>query len=447
MRGRLRDAALPLLVALVYLNVSTVFVRQYDLPSILRVVIIALTILAVLELGFRGTVEVVLQPLTFLLASYVAILLLTSTFARSTRFADERLLDSLKALGIFMLFVALASGWRRIQISSYAIIVSATFLSVLGLYQALTGNYSRWFGGFARVKNAHIYGDVFQPRIAGPLGDPNFFAQILVIAVPIALFAGWESRSKRVRTAAFAAAALIIGAILLTYSRGGMLALGIVLLLALVAHRVDKRRMIIGAAALLVFLLLLPSRFTERFVTIEQIFPGSEETLHPDSSFQKRRLLTATAWEMFKDKPVLGVGTGNFTVWFDHYAERVGSAAREYDDPGERHYPHSLYLEIAAESGLAGLAVLVVIVIVSLAGFRSAYGELTAAGERELAGLAKALELALIGYLVSSLFLHGHFQRYIWLLFAFSAAFARLTAARTAEQFVIPNEAKRSVAK
>lgn len=433
MMGRLRDAALPLLVALIYLNVSAVFVRQYDLPSILRMVIVALTILAVLERGFDGIAAVVLQPLTFLLASYVAVLLLTSTFASSSRFADARVMDSLKALGIFMLIVALASGWRRLRLSSYAIIVSAAFLSVLGLYQTLTGNFGRWFGGFARVKDAHIYGDVFQHRIAGPLGDPNFFAQILVMAVPIALFAGWESRRDRVRWAAFVAAGLIIGAILLTYSRGGMLALGIVLVLALIAHRVDKRRMIAGGAALLLFLLLLPARFTERFITIEQILPGSKETLHPDSSFQKRRLLTATAWEMFKDRPILGVGAGNYTVWFDHYAERVGSAAREYDDPGERHYPHSLYLEIAAESGLAGLAIFAVVVAISLANFRSAYEELTAGGQRELAGLAKALELALIGYLVSSLFLHGHFQRYLWLLFAFSAAFARLAAPRTVE--------------
>jgi putative inorganic carbon (HCO3(-)) transporter len=430
---RLRDAALPLLVAMVYLNLSAVFVRQYDLPSLLQALVVLLAVLAVLERGLEGMAAILLQPLTFLLASFIAVLLLTTTFTSNTRLADARVMELLKALGIFILVLALASSWKRLRACSYTIVASATFLSILGLYQSLSGNYGRWFGGFARVKNAHIYGDVFQPRIAGPLGDPNFFAQILLMAAPLALFAGWESPRKRMRAAAFAAAALMIGAILLTYSRGGMLALGVVLVLALMAHRVDKRRLIAGAAALAVLLLLLPASFTERFITIEQILPGGDEALHPDSSFQKRKLLTATAWEMFKDKPLLGVGAGNYTVWYDHYAERVGSAAREYDDPGERHYPHSLYLEIAAESGLAGLAVFAAVVAISLAGFRSAFRELSASGERELAGLAKAFEIALIGYLVSSLFLHGHFQRYLWLLFAFSAAFARLAAPQTVE--------------
>jgi hypothetical protein len=38
-----------------------------------------------------------------------------------------------------------------------------------------------------------------------------------------------------------------------------------------------------------------------------------------------------------------------------------------------------------------------------------------------MGGLTKAFEIALIGYLISSIFLHGHFHRYLWLIFAFSS--------------------------
>jgi hypothetical protein len=46
------------------------------------------------------------------------------------------------------------------------------------------------------------------------------------------------------------------------------------------------------------------------------------------------------------------------------------------------------------------------------------------AGDKLHAGLASALAIALLGYLVSSLFLHGHFQRYLWILLGLSAALA-----------------------
>jgi hypothetical protein len=46
-----------------------------------------------------------------------------------------------------------------------------------------------------------------------------------------------------------------------------------------------------------------------------------------------------------------------------------------------------------------------------------------------VASLATGVQLALIGYLVSSLFLHGHFPRYLWLLFGFCAALYRLAPA------------------
>ena len=431
----MRRAALPLLVALVYLNASTVLVRRYDIPSLLQVAIVLLTIMALAEGRLEGTVNVLLQPLTFLLVSYTAVLLLTTTFARDPRIADQRVLESVKSFGVFLLVVALASNVRRLFVAASTLVVSATFLSLLGIYQTLTGNYARWFGGFARVKNAQIYSDVFQPRIAGPLGDPNFFAQILLLAVPVALFIGWESRGK-VRWLAFGCAAIIVAATLLTYSRGGMLALGVILVLALIAHRVDRRRMIGGVAALVVLLLLLPASFTRRFVTIEQILPGGGETIHRDSSFEKRRLLTATAWVTFKNNPLLGVGAGNYTVWFDHYAEQVGSEARGYDDPGEIHYPHNLYLEIAAETGVLGLVIFAAIVAMTLAHLRSANRALADEGLREAAGVAKALELAVIGYLISALFLHGHFQRYLWLMFGLAAAFARVTPLVRSEKTV-----------
>jgi putative inorganic carbon (HCO3(-)) transporter len=190
-----------------------------------------------------------------------------------------------------------------------------------------------------------------------------------------------------------------------------------------------------GLALAGLLVVALPSDFTERLTTLEQVFPGGGETLHPDSSFEKRRLVTRAAWEMFLDHPLSGVGAANYTVHYDRYADRVGSAAREYDDPGETHYPHNLYLEIGAETGVPGLLVFGAAVLVAFGYLRRARRRALARGDPGTAVLARGVALGLVGYLVSSLFLHGQFQRYLWLLFALAAALDALGRIPDADDF------------
>ena len=49
------------------------------------------------------------------------------------------------------------------------------------------------------------------------------------------------------------------------------------------------------------------------------------------------------------------------------------------------------------------------------------------------AGLAVAFLIALAGYIVSSLFLHGHFPRYLWMLLGFAVGIERLARSDTSE--------------
>ena len=108
------------------------------------------------------------------------------------------------------------------------------------------------FGGLARVKQAHIFGRHFEPRIAGPVGDPNFFAQMLIPAVPIALLLAQSASSVREKALAFGSAAVVTAAVVLTYSRGGALALGVVLGLWLLGQGVSARRLAVAGGAVLV---------------------------------------------------------------------------------------------------------------------------------------------------------------------------------------------------
>ncbi|MFP3941975.1 MAG: O-antigen ligase family protein, partial [Thermoanaerobaculia bacterium] len=441
------EAALVVLGAFVYLNLSEVLVRQHGLPSLLQLLVLPVAVAALLDRPLRETAAVAFQGPTLLVAAWVLTQLASTTWAWDPAHATEVVAESVKAFVLFLVLALLARTPRRVRLLCWTAVASGCLLAAFGAYQVATGDFDARFGGLARIKDAHIYGDEFEPRIAGPLGDPNFFAQILLVLVPIALAlaagapgAGRAGLARR--GVALGAAGLLVAGTVLTYSRGGALALAVVLGLSLAARGVRGRE-IAGALVVLVLVwVVLPAGFTRRLTTLEQLSGGGEAALHPDSSFEKRKLVTASAWRMFLDHPVLGVGAGNYTTRFGPYAERVGSPAREYDEPFGPNYPHNLYLEVGAETGLVGLALFGAALAALLAGLETARRRLVLAHAAEAGGggrtprawgdfgssaaLARGVQIALVGYLVSSLFLHGQFQRYLWVLFALAVAFGDL---------------------
>jgi len=421
---------LVLFVAFIYLNLSQVLVRHHGLPSLLQLLALPLLLAAGASRSASQIRRVLGAPATVSLGLYLLAAAASTTVASDPDLADRRVAEVAKGAIVFLLAALLAGSAGAVRRAVGTMLGAGAALAAMAIVQVLTGRAGEEYGGLARIKYAHIYGDVFEPRIAGPLGDPNFFAQILVLLVPLALFLARGEPGPRSRALALGAAGLVTAAAVLTYSRGGALALGCVLLLSAIALRVPLRRAVLaGVLVVLTLLALVPAGFARRLETLEQVAPwGDERILRPDSSFQKRRLLVAAAWRMFLDHPVLGVGAGNYTVHFETYADEVGSAARDYEDPAEPHFPHSLYLEIAAETGILGLLPFGLAVIAAFASLRRARAAFLAAGDGASGGLTRGFEIALVGYLVSSLFLHAHFSRYLWLLLGLSTALALVPA-------------------
>ena len=317
-----------LLAVFVYWNLSQVLVRYHGLPSLLQLLVLPIALSAVIAAGRRGIEALAAHPVPWLAGGWLCTLLLSTTRAWDSRIADAELAEAVKGFALFALLALLAADRRRLRVAAGATLAAAVVLAGLALWQVGSGDFSHEWGGLARIKLAQIYGDVFEERIAGPLGDPNYFAQILLVLVPLGLLPSWAGRGSR-RLLPFAAAVVLATATVFTYSRGGALALALVVGLSVLVRGITWRMAAVATAGLLVAVLLVPGAFTRRLTTIRQALPGGQEqVLDPDSSIAKRRLVTRVAWEMFLDHPVLGVGAGNYAERFQPYAARTGSAAR-----------------------------------------------------------------------------------------------------------------------
>jgi O-antigen ligase len=410
----------PILVTFVYLNLSETLVRYHQFPSLLQFLVVALAFAAWLKADTERVAIVARQRVTQLVLVYLLVVFASTAWAADRGIADERFGSIARAVVLFLLGTLLMRTRHRLMQGVVALVASAAAIGLLILFQVATGQYDNEFGGLARVKDAHIYGDVFQARIAGPNGDPNFFARMLLLAIPPAGMLAFHAREKWQRRLSLAASVIILATLAATYSRGAMVALALMAAMMLHALHVRWQSTAAVGAAMLLVLLLLPASVTQRFVTIEEFLPGDEQPLHPDSSFQERRLLMSVAWVMFGANPIGGVGAGNYTARYDDYVGATGSEFRQYGDPSDRHYPHNLALEIASETGVIGLAAFAALL---LAAWRSLS---RAQRDEELGPFATAMKIGLAGFLVAGLFLHLAEPRTLFLMLAFAASMERL---------------------
>lgn len=423
------EAGLLMLIALFYTNASEVGVRHYGLPSLLQLLSLGTAAgVAVRLVGLNGRPgrRLIVDPLLVPLLLYGAVMFVSSLGALNLGLADERLSDLLKGLLIFVVVTNLTTSKLTLKRVVWALVASGAILATISVYQVLTGAYDQDFGGFGRTKVALIVGESREPRIAGSLSDPNFYAQILVMLVPLALYRLWDEPSFGRKLLAGYALAVTTLAAIFTYSRGGAIALALVLLLAVLHKRVSVKYFLLGLLALAPLVLFVPEGFQGRVGTLTELAPNSEDgsagTEGEDSSFRHRKMLMAAAQEMFADHPMMGVGPGNYTEHFDEYSGQVGMTMRSFDNFGQQQFPHNLYLEVAAETGIVGLLAFFAIIAGTALSLRLAYRSFRDAGETGSANVVASLALSAVAFLTTSLFLHGTYIRYFWLSCAISAA-------------------------
>jgi O-antigen ligase len=417
----------PLLVIVLYADVSDSLMTQFPLPSLLRPIILLLAIVAWKYRRVAQPLNVALQLPVIFLMLYAIAGYATGVWARNIRAVDGRFSEFVKATCICVLAASLLVSWQALRRALLALIVTAAAMSAVSLVQVTTGKLENFLGGMVKVQEGNIYGEVTMPRASGPpVSDPNFYARILLVGIPMAAALAIHERRRPRKLAYWALAALITGGTLVTYSRGAMFALFAMCGLMVLALRVRPRHMVGLALVGVLVITMLPRAMSERFLTIEALASSEDQPVRVDSSVAKRKLLYGVGIRMFDAHLLGGVGAGNFNEHYETFANQVKMAERDWNEPGSPQFPHGLYFEIASETGLMGLLTFLGAAAAAFLYLWGARRKLLERGETRRAAIASGIGVALAGYLMASVFLHESHVRYFGLYVGLAVAVARL---------------------
>ncbi|HET8651941.1 MAG TPA: O-antigen ligase family protein [Gaiellaceae bacterium] len=268
-------------------------------------------------------------------------------------------------------------------------------------------------------------------RSTGGTGDPNVFAAYQVVALPLAVVLADRAQKRWERVVVYGAILAVIGSVLTSVSRGGVLTLTALTLLLLVApartfFRSARHKAIFATAAVIAATVSLAASGDQILPRLESVF-GDDAAETAASRGSGRLEFWAAAWRSAHERPLNGLGYGAFRdvsnelivdtpgVSFQHFELRPG---------GSR--VHSAYLGSLAELGIVGLALFLGLLCSTALALRRTAKRARAAGRYFVMRVANALLLSLLGWSIASVFLSSETSRPLWIVVGLALALPKL---------------------
>jgi probable O-glycosylation ligase (exosortase A-associated) len=219
--------------------------------------------------------------------------------------------------------------------------------------------------------------------------DNNGAGLMLAMGVPLCLFI-WEGMRTPWRWVFLSLVPVLLHAVLMSYSRGAMLSLAVVA--PLVVLRSRHRPLMTAGMVVMAFMLpfLAGEEIRARFTSIQEF--------ESDGSAGSRLVSWQAGWDIARENPILGVGVRNSSLITEQYGVQEGN----------NRAIHSQYLQLAADSGLVGLALYLAALVAvwrSLRRTRLATREHRTDDERLACALANGIESSLAVFCIGAAFL------------------------------------------
>jgi hypothetical protein len=332
------------------------------------------------------------RPVHFLLMGMLVLALALSSMARSGfSMALSTVSDFLPAICFMLLALVNLTSVRRLQISCITVVLSVLTLSAFGISAFHTGAMSEQFVIRQNVDNPER--DLTSPllvdetpvpatdksgtsmwrvRSVGFLNDPNDFAQVLVMTLPMIWALLPVGRWFLQTLFLIPTSAALLYTIVLTQSRGAIIGLAAIGLLAALKVLGKTSTLVLAGVGLL--------------GVLGMTFGGGRAFSSGEESAAQR----IDAWwegiNLLKAYPIFGVGPGNFT---DH------------------HYltAHNSFVLCFSELGLFGFFAWMGLIVVAYQGLNQVISQAETSSTTQISRMAEGLRMSLTGYLACAWFL------------------------------------------
>ncbi|HYV24997.1 MAG TPA: O-antigen ligase family protein [Pyrinomonadaceae bacterium] len=318
----------------------------------------------------------------------------------------------IRAILVFIVIVNVVRTEARLKVLLSVSIITAVLLSI--------GAMNEYRLGLMTIEGYRAGG-----RGTGLFGNTNDMALHLVTILPLSVAFFFGSRGPLRKTIHAICAALMIFAIVLSYSRGAFL--GVLVTFAFFAFRIGRRSKIEIAAVVLIaaigMILVAPSGYGNRLLSI--FIPE----LDPNGSADSRRGELFRSVYVALRHPLLGIGMGNYQPNMSYRGLVT----------------HNSYTQVASEMGLIALTLYTMFIVKPLrklsAIARQTFG---VKEDSHFYYLALGLQASLLVYMVSSFFLSVPYVWNVYYLVGYAVCFRRIYESETGKIVTIEKRRKKN---
>jgi len=294
-------------------------------------------------------ITVLWNPLYLPMAAFGALILFQIIFHRTAYRHDTVAGAMLYCAYAMLCFLATQMLLRSSQARKVAVVLAC---------------YGAAIAAFALLQGVAPNGKIYwtrQPRmggwIYGSYVNHNHYAGLMELLVPIPLVIALSRvAQEKERLVAGIAAAVMVGTVFLSGSRGGMVSIFVelVILAVLLLRQRKNARIAIAAGAFAVVLLSLLTWLGGKELTTRVVSISSET--RTEISGGMRLSIDRDTLHMFAKKPVIGWGLGTFPTIYPEF--------RSFYTNFFVNEAHNDYLQLLAEMGILGFGIMLWFVIV-----------------------------------------------------------------------------------
>jgi len=356
------------------------------------------------------------ERLNWIMLLWLLVIGLSAAFASNTKVALAGFTDFSRYLVIYFLIVNLVDSAPKFQGFIWVLLLLNLKLSQHQIRAYLAG-YEMTGGSAEFVQRGVSAGSGF-------FGNAGDFSVAMVVVAPLAIYLLKSVKSVYLKLLSFA----MLIAFIVSIMRGGTRGAALALFLVALVYWLKSKHKLVGVLLLALFIFVYwaatPESLKQRYVS------GTRFGQDPTATF--RLSLWKAGLKMFIDHPILGVGINNFP---DQYAQNYLPEGQE----SAFWAPHNIFVQALSETGILGFLCLLATLFLIYKNNHESRKILEEGNPKNqtLINMLHALDISLVGFIVSGSFLTVLYYPHLYIIMSLSVCLSQIAKKRGGEIQVV----------